>query len=113
MTRTGTTRRSRSNVLLGATTAAALIGLAACGGGGEEGGGGGQERDFEESDFGVVKDPERQGPAPDLEGAQTGGTVTVFFPGDPGPDSLDPAEGWSVTGKPSARFAWTVSSPCS
>ena len=85
-------------MLLGATTAAALIGLAACGGGGDEGGGGGQERDFEESDFGVVKDPDRQGPAPEVEGAQTGGTVTVYFPGDPGPDSLDPAEGWSVTG---------------
>ena len=98
MTKTGMTRRSRSNVLLGATTAAALIGLAACGGGGDEGGGGGEERNFEESDFGVVKDRDRQGPAPEIEGAQTGGTVTVYFPGDPGPDSLDPAEGWSVTG---------------
>ena len=42
MTKTGTTRRSKSNVLLGATTAAALLGLAACGGGGgDEGGGAG------------------------------------------------------------------------
>ena len=46
----------------------------------------------------IAKDPDRQGPAPEIEGAKTGGTITVYFPGDPGPDSLDPAEGWSVTG---------------
>ncbi|GAA2129846.1 ABC transporter substrate-binding protein [Nocardioides bigeumensis] len=90
-----------TKALLGATTAAAMVGLAACGGGGGSGneddsGTGG--RDFQESDFGDAKDPERTGPAPEVEGAQTGGTVTVYFPGDPGPDSLDPAVGWSVTG---------------
>jgi peptide/nickel transport system substrate-binding protein len=39
-----------------------------------------------------------QGPAPEVEGAESGGTVTVFLPGDPGPSDLDPTNGWSVTG---------------
>ena len=51
--------------------------------GGQEGGG---------------KDPEAQGPAPEVEGAVEGGTITVFLPSDPGPDTLDPTGGWSVTG---------------
>ena len=46
----------------------------------------------------VGKDATSQGPAPDIEGATAGGTITVFLPGDPGPDSLDPTDGWSVTG---------------
>ncbi len=57
----------------------------------------GEEREFGASDE-ITKDPERQGPAPDVEGAQSGGTVTVFLPGDPGPSDLDPTNGWSVTG---------------
>ena len=40
----------------------------------------------------------RTGPAADIEGATAGGTITVYLPGDPGPDTLDPTGGWSVTG---------------
>ena len=47
----------------------------------------------------VAKDPEAQGPAPEIDGADVpGGTITVFLPGDPGPTDLDPTGGWSVTG---------------
>jgi peptide/nickel transport system substrate-binding protein len=87
----------RRSTVLGATVGAGLLALSACGGGGEPSGGG-EKRDFRESEFAVAKDPDRQGPAPEVEGATTGGTITVYFPGDPGPDSLDPAVGWSVTG---------------
>ena len=78
---------------------AALLTLAACGGGSsdEGGGGSGTDREFGGQEGGT-KDAERQGPAADVEGATTGGTVTVYLPGDPGPDSLDPTSGWSVTG---------------
>lgn len=47
---------------------------------------------------GVSKDPTRRGPAPAVEGATSGGTITVLLPGAPGPDTLDPTGGWSVTG---------------
>ncbi|KRE92223.1 hypothetical protein ASG76_17350 [Nocardioides sp. Soil774] len=46
----------------------------------------------------VTKDPGRDGPAPQVEGATPGGTITVYLPGAPGPDTLDPTGGWSVTG---------------
>jgi len=77
----------------------AMVTLAACGG---DGGGGtaGSNNPSEfinpESDFGKIADAE--GPAPEVEGATTGGTVTVLVPGDPGPEDLDPANGWSVLG---------------
>ncbi|MGI8646361.1 MAG: ABC transporter substrate-binding protein, partial [Nocardioides sp.] len=82
---------------LTATVGASLLLLSACGGGGDPVAEG-EQRDFTESDSVIAKDAERQGPAPEVEGATSGGTITVFFPGDPGPDSLDPAIGWSVTG---------------
>ena len=46
----------------------------------------------------AARTPTRQGPAPEIEGATEGGTITVYLPGDPGPDTLDPTDGWSVTG---------------
>lgn len=46
----------------------------------------------------ATKDPDRQGPAPEVAGAAEGGTITVHLPGAPGPDTLDPTGGWSVTG---------------
>jgi peptide/nickel transport system substrate-binding protein len=46
----------------------------------------------------VTEDPGRDGPAPEVEGATTGGTITVYLPGAPGPDTLDPTGGWSVPG---------------
>ncbi|MFN8194243.1 MAG: ABC transporter substrate-binding protein [Nocardioidaceae bacterium] len=87
-------RRSKP---LAAVAVAALFALAACGGGG-----GNSSNDpsggFTEGLSSVAKDPERQAPAADIEGAQTGGTITVYLPGDPGPEDLDPTGGWSVTG---------------
>ena len=44
------------------------------------------------------KDAGRQGPAAAIKGADTGGTITVYHPDDPGPDTLDPAGGWSLSG---------------
>lgn len=57
----------------------------------------GEERTFTEAQV-IAKDPTRTGPAPDIEGAQDGGTITVYLPGDPGPNSLDPTGGWYVPG---------------
>ena len=77
----------------------AMVTLAACGGdggGGNAGGNSPSEFINPESDFGKVADAE--GPAPEVEGAATGGTITVAIPGDPGPEDLDPANGWSVLG---------------
>jgi len=88
----------RRSTMLTATVGAALLVLTACGGGGDPTTDSGEKRDFQDSESSIAKDPDRKGPAPEIEGAKTGGTITVYFPGDPGPDSLDPAEGWSVTG---------------
>ena len=46
----------------------------------------------------VTKDAARTGPAPGIEGATSGGTITVYLPGAPGPDTLDPTAAWSVAG---------------
>ncbi|HEV7875866.1 MAG TPA: ABC transporter substrate-binding protein [Nocardioides sp.] len=76
---------------------AALVALAACGGSDSSSSGPKTDRSFTSAPE-VAKDASRQGPAPDIEGATKGGTITVLLPGDPGPDTLDPAAGWSVTG---------------
>ncbi len=78
---------------------AALFALAACGGGGGDEGNeagptntfGGQEGGGKDAEYGAEG-------APEVEGATPGGTITVHLPGDPGPDDLDPTNGWSVTG---------------
>ena len=86
----------RRNKPLAVLAGAALFTLAACGGSGSS------ENPQSDRTFTnapeVGKDKERQGPAEEIEGATAGGTITVFLPGDPGPDSLDPTDGWSVTG---------------
>jgi peptide/nickel transport system substrate-binding protein len=87
----------RGSWTLGAGACAAVALLAACAGGG------GQGREAPRADSyaqpaAVSKDPARRGPAPAVEGATPGGTITVFLPGAPGPDTLDPTGGWSVTG---------------
>ncbi len=88
----------KRNKSLALVAGAALITLAACGGGGsDDGNGSGSDRKFGDQGAGS-KDAKAQGPAADIEGATAGGTVTVYLPGDPGPNSLDPTEGWSVTG---------------
>jgi peptide/nickel transport system substrate-binding protein len=87
----------RRNKPLALVAGAAMFALAACGGGGSESDDPQSDRTFtEQSD--VAKDAEMQGPAPEVEGAETGGTITVYLPGDPGPSDLDPTGGWSVTG---------------
>jgi peptide/nickel transport system substrate-binding protein len=87
-------RRSKP---LAVVAGAALFALAACGGSGDDSEDPQTKRSFtEQSD--IAKDPEMQGPAPEIEGAEAGGTITVYLPGDPGPSDLDPTGGWSVTG---------------
>jgi peptide/nickel transport system substrate-binding protein len=85
-------RRSKP---LAVVAGAALFALAACGG--SDSGNPKSDRTFTNAPE-VGKDESRQGPAPDVEGAKAGGTITVYLPGDPGPDSMDPTDGWSVTG---------------
>ena len=89
----------KRNKPLALVAGAALLTLAACGGGSSDEGetGEGTTREFGDQEGGT-KDAERQGPAEEIEGATAGGTITVYLPGDPGPDSLDPTGGWSVTG---------------
>ncbi len=88
----------RTKGLAAIATTAALVTLAACGGGSgddPEGTGGGGFQDAAET---IDKDPEREGPAPEVEGATAGGTITVNIVDDAGPEDLDPTNGWSVTG---------------
>ena len=89
----------KRNKPLALVAGAALLTLAACGGGSSDDNSSneGTDRKFGDQEGGS-KDKERQGPAADVEGATAGGTITVYLPGDPGPDSLDPTGGWSVTG---------------
>ncbi|KRE92226.1 hypothetical protein ASG76_17375 [Nocardioides sp. Soil774] len=89
----------KRNKPLALVAGAALLTLAACGGGSSDNGNGdgGTDRKIGAQEGGS-KDAERQGPAPEVDGAAAGGTITVYLPGDPGPDSLDPTGGWSVTG---------------
>ncbi|MFT3871609.1 MAG: ABC transporter substrate-binding protein [Nocardioides sp.] len=84
---------------VGILAAAALFALAACGGGGgsEEGESSGGFTEGASGD--KAKDPTAEGPAPEVEGAKTGGEIDVLVPDpDSGPDTLDPAALWSVTG---------------
>ena len=90
----------KRNKPLALVAGAALLTLAACGGGSSDDGSSGSDgtkRDFGGQEGGT-KNAELQGPAAEVDGAAAGGTVTVYLPGDPGPDTLDPTAGWSVTG---------------
>jgi peptide/nickel transport system substrate-binding protein len=80
------------------TAGAGLVLLAACAGGGTGQGWDGPAAGSYAEPVEVSKDPSRRGPAPEVEGASPGGTITVFLPGAPGPDTLDPTGGWSATG---------------
>jgi peptide/nickel transport system substrate-binding protein len=86
-----------NKALLASVSAAALVvTLAACGGGGDDDKSG--EGGFTEVTGEGGKNPDAQGPAPEIDGAQEGGEVTVLAPDpDDGPTSLDPAGLWSVT----------------
>ena len=84
----------RRNKPLALVAGAALLALAACGGGG-----GRAAPPVRVNDSGATRPGGRrqgrqaQGPAPDIEGATAGGTITVYLPGDPGPTDLDPTDG--------------------
>ena len=89
----------RSKPLFAIATGVALFSLAACGGSGsDDGDTPTNDRTFKGTEETIAKDAERQGPAPEVDGAATGGTITVYLPSDPGPTDLDPTGGWSVTG---------------
>jgi peptide/nickel transport system substrate-binding protein len=88
----------RRNKPLAVVAGAALFALAACGGSGDDGPNAEATNTFNPSSTDIAKDPDRAAPAAEVEGAAAGGEITVYLPGDPGPDSLDPTEGWSVTG---------------
>jgi peptide/nickel transport system substrate-binding protein len=90
-------KRSKS---LAAVACVALVStLAACGGdGGGDNNSEGSNRQFEEAGSGFGKVPDAEGPAPEVEGAATGGDITVLIPSDIGPQDLDPTNGWSVLG---------------
>ncbi|HEY9563011.1 MAG TPA: ABC transporter substrate-binding protein [Nocardioides sp.] len=86
----------RLNKPLALAASASLLVLAACGGGG--GDEAKKAEAFKVSAKPVEKNAEAQGPAPEIEGAQQGGTVTLIHPDpDDGAASLDPTSGWSVT----------------
>ena len=97
-------RRSKP---LAALAGVALLSLAACGGGSSSNGSGNKsDQTFEDAGSGFAKNPDAAAPAPEIPGATMGGTLTVYVPGDPGPTTLDPTEGWSVLGN-SLQQAWT------
>lgn len=87
-------RRSKPLAII---ASAALLTLAACGGDSNDKTSPGSDKSFT-AQGAIAKDPNRAAPAAEIDGATEGGTITVFLPGDPGPNSLDPTEGWSVTG---------------
>jgi len=89
----------RTNALVAGLSAATLaLTLAACGGGDDDGDSGG-DNTFQEGASGAGgKNPDAVGPAPEIDGAQEGGELTVLAPDpDDGATSLDPAALWSVT----------------
>ncbi|WP_182526659.1 ABC transporter substrate-binding protein [Nocardioides dongkuii] len=98
-------KRSKS---LAAVACVALVStLAACGGDGDDGGDNPtSDRKFEQAASGFGKVPDAEGPAPEVEGATAGGEITVLVPLDPGPEDLDPTNGWSVLGN-SIQQAYT------
>lgn len=88
--------------LVAALSAATMaLGLAACGGGDGDTDSNGTARESDlakGSTSSGGKNPTAEGPAPEIEGAQEGGDVTVLAPDpDDGPALLDPAALWSVT----------------
>jgi peptide/nickel transport system substrate-binding protein len=79
-----------------AVTAIALAALAACGGddGGGPSGADNTSEFISEQNAGSGKDPNRQAPAPDIEGAVEGGTVTVESVN--GLNTMDPTEAYYI-----------------
>jgi peptide/nickel transport system substrate-binding protein len=90
---------NRKKAFVAAASVAALaLGLAACGGSSDSGGGKPSKSFSEGASSAGDKIPDAKGPAPEIEGAKTGGEITVLAPDpDDGPTDLDPASLWSVT----------------
>jgi peptide/nickel transport system substrate-binding protein len=89
----------KRNKTLAVVAGFALAGsLAACGGDGGDDNAGDGPSDFIEAGSGFEKVADATGPAPEVEGSQVGGDITVHIPLDPGPENLDPTDGWSVLG---------------
>jgi peptide/nickel transport system substrate-binding protein len=89
----------KRNKTLAVVAGFALAGsLAACGGDGGDDNAGDGPSDFIEAGSGFEKIADATGPAPEVEGSQVGGDITVHIPLDPGPENLDPTDGWSVLG---------------
>ena len=98
--------RRKKAIVAAASVAALTLGLAACGGGSDDDKGGGKPSGgfSEGASSGDDKDPTAAGPAPEIEGAKTGGEIKVQVPDpDDGPSDLDPASLWSVTGNSIAQ----------
>ncbi len=88
--------RRKKALVAGLSAVTLTLSLAACGGGG--GDDEGDNNFVEGASSAGGKNPDAVGPAPELEGAQEGGEITVLAPDpDDGPTSLDPAGLWSVT----------------
>jgi peptide/nickel transport system substrate-binding protein len=77
-----------------AVSTVALLAVAACGGSGGGGGGGNTESFITGGSAGSGKDPNRQAPAPEIEGAQSGGIVKVISVA--GLNTMDPTEAYYV-----------------
>ena len=92
--------RRKKALVAAASVAALTLGLAACGGSSDDDDKGGKPSGgfSEGASSAKDKDPTATGPAPEVEGAKTGGEITVLAPDpDDGPTDLDPASLWSVT----------------
>ncbi|WP_183092336.1 ABC transporter substrate-binding protein [Nocardioides stalactiti] len=85
----------------GISATALALTLAACGGGGDDDTSSNSANNDDLSKGATTsggKNPDAVGPAPELEGQQEGGELTVLAPDpDDGPALLDPAALWSVT----------------
>ena len=89
----------KRNKSLAALAGIALVSVAACGGdGGGDDPGSDETLKFGEAAGTIERVADAEGPAPEVPGAETGGTITVYIPSDPGPEDLDPTNGWSVLG---------------
>jgi len=77
-----------------AVSAVALLAVAACGGGGDSGGSGVGNESFSEGGQAGQNQEVREAPAPDIQGAQDGGTVKVISVA--GLNTMDPTEAYYV-----------------
>ena len=86
-----------------AVSAVGLMALAACGG--SDSGSTGSDNTFQTGgNAGQATDANRQPPAPEIEGAQSGGTVTVNSVA--GLNSMDPTEAYYINTAFDPQPAW-------